>query len=138
MIYMMQMKLMMIQMMRTDHSVEQWEEEGVVKPFGRFRGFEGGSGEDNTEREHVDEKQGGDANHLYCRPLQYNPVEIDARQTPKMLLKRSWIDPQILDNFQNPQMCFYGLQPKKGVEEKKLGVIRIPAFAISLLLLTCF
>ena len=98
-IQMMQMKLMMMQLMRTDHSVEQWEEEGVVKPFGRFWGFEGGSGEDNTEREHVDEKQGGDANHLYCRPLQYNPVEVDARQTPKMLFKRSWIDPQILGNF---------------------------------------
>ena len=86
-IQMMQMKLMMMQIMRSDHSVEQWEEEGVVKPFGRFWGFEGGTGEDNTEREHVDEKQAGDANHLYCRPLQYNPVEIDSCYTSKMFFK---------------------------------------------------
>ena len=98
-IQMMQMKLMMMQIMRSDHSVEQWEEEGVVQPFGRFWGFEGGTGEDNTEREHVDEKQAGDANHLNCRPLQYNPVEVDSCQTSKMFFKRSWINPQILGIF---------------------------------------
>ena len=98
-IQMMQMKLMMMQIMRSDHSVEQWEEEGVVQPFGRFWGFEGGTGEDNTEREYVDEKQAGDANHLYCRRLQYNPVEIDSCQTSKMFFKRTWINPQILGIF---------------------------------------